>query len=116
MGGVLSREATSGLNAFLRQAQEIIAQMQAAGEHAAGQDVTSTSEDGEVQITPPSGSAARSFPATAARACSCPAKSFSEDHIPHPVANLNSPVLTHVGQQVGGVGRLGARLVTYSIA
>jgi DNA-binding protein YbaB len=39
------------LMTFLRQAQEITAQMQAAGEHASQQEITGASEDGGVQIT-----------------------------------------------------------------
>ncbi|MFG1610850.1 YbaB/EbfC family nucleoid-associated protein [Actinoplanes sp. NPDC049265] len=39
------------LEGFLRQAQEITAQMQAAGQHAAAQPVTGVTEDGGVQIT-----------------------------------------------------------------
>lgn len=39
------------LQTFLREAQEITAQLQAAGEYASRQEVTGTSEDGGVQIT-----------------------------------------------------------------
>jgi DNA-binding YbaB/EbfC family protein len=44
-------EQEDDLQAFLRQAQEITAQMQAVGEHASQQEITGMSEEGGVQIT-----------------------------------------------------------------
>ena len=47
------------LRTFLRQAQEITAQMQAVAEYTAQQEITGTSEEGGVQITMTSGGEVR---------------------------------------------------------